>query len=104
MIKGIRDENHNTKYIVNDKFKRIYILIKESIKINLITDNIDTDFDFNEVGENKKVEEIKVVETVAEIKAVETVKTVAVKNNCYCNEWFKCSTCVSYAYDHGTIQ
>ena len=47
---------------------------------------------------------IKEIETV-ENKAVETlenkaVKIKAVKNDCYCNTWFKCHTCVTYAYDH----
>ena len=47
VIKGVRDENHNMKFVINDKFKRIYILIKEAIRIrskndvDLDVDNID---------------------------------------------------------------
>ena len=47
VIKGVRDENHNMKFVVNDKFKRIYILIKEAIRlrskvdVDLDVDNID---------------------------------------------------------------
>ena len=46
VIKGVHDENKHTKYVVNDKFKRIYILIKESIKI--YPHFVDDDIEFND--------------------------------------------------------
>ena len=46
VIKGVRDGNKHTKYVVNDKFKRIYILIKESIKN--YPRFVDNDIEFND--------------------------------------------------------
>ena len=34
VIKGIRDKNKHTKFVINDDFKRIYIIIKESLYLN----------------------------------------------------------------------
>ena len=105
VIKGERSKGGQMEFLVNDEFKRIYILIKESVYIR---NNKDVNvIDFNEAVE---VAEIKVAEMKAEIKAAEikaeikVAENKVVNNNCYCNVWFKCGTCVIYAADHGTIQ
>jgi len=47
VYKGVRDDKSktHTKFLVTDKFKRIYILIKESIQIGPVTFN-DDDVEF----------------------------------------------------------
>ncbi len=50
VIKTFRDEHNHTKFEVNDKFKRIYILIKESIRVypqNLDNDDVEFNDDID---------------------------------------------------------
>jgi len=44
VIKSSHDKNKHTKYVINDKFKRIYIIIQDSLHINNSYENGDITF------------------------------------------------------------